>query len=487
MDNICADGKRLVDNNGRERIFSGINIVDKSIFSPGKQSFFDLDEEKIIRFASSGFNLIRLGFTWAKIEPEPGKYNDEYLDMIGDIIDICAKHGIYVFLDMHQDLFSYITNGDGAPKWAVLTDGIKSHPTRFVWAEDYFWGKACHKSFDNFWDNKEYNGIGLQDHFIDCWCHIIDKLGGKRNVIGYDIFNEPFPGTAGGKCFKKIISSVVKEILFGKEIKHGKMFLNIFSSSRLEKILNQISYKFLRKVTSSSDKIIADFDTKIYHPFMEKVSKKIREIDKEKLIFLENSYYSNLGIPYSCPEIKIDGKRMNNQIFSPHAYDFMVDTPSYKYASNDRVGGIFSEHKKSQDRLNVPVIVGEWGGFGSSDDEKWLLHIKYLLAVFDLNKWSNTYWQYSENFFNSPLMKVFIRPYPCAVSGKIKNYFYDYESKTFSLSFEQEKETDVNIISTPFEIKDFLLDGRETDYKKDGGFSEFVSEKGTHILTVKFN
>lgn len=80
MDKIRASGTVLVDDKGRERIFHGVNFVDKSDYIFGEQKVQDLDEEMIKKIAENGVNLIRLGFTWAKIEPAPGAYNDEYLE-----------------------------------------------------------------------------------------------------------------------------------------------------------------------------------------------------------------------------------------------------------------------------------------------------------------------------------------------------------------------------------------------------------------------
>ncbi len=485
MKKIIAKDKKFVDESGREVIFSGVNVVDKSDYKDGEQSFPFLTEDVIKGFNECGFNLIRLGFNWAKIEPYAGRYNDEYLDRLAAIIDLCEKYEIYVFLDMHQDLFSSVTNGDGAPGWAVDTDGITSTPTKFVWAEDYFWGRACHRSFDNFWNNKKVNGMGLQDWYADCWVHIVKKLGSKSAVIGFDVFNEPFPGTDGGKVFRKIVFGATKTILFNKKVNRPKMLIDAISKDRVEKVLSHISYDVLHSATKDSNELIRKFDTEYYAPFMKKIAAAIRNSGSEKLMFLENSYYSNLGIPYSAPPIEFYGRVDSQQIFAPHAYDFMVDTPEYKYASNDRVGGIFAEHKKSQSRLNMPVIVGEWGGFGSDDDESWLKHIEFLLKLFDENKWSNTYWQYMDSFFTSPLMKVFVRPFPKAVCGEIDNYNYDYEKKIFTLSFTQ-NESGASEISTPFGVKNLTLDEEEIEYMQSGARTEIYTQPGRHILKIYF-
>ena len=86
----------------------------------------------------------------------------------------------------------------------------------------------------------------------------------------------------------------------------------------------------------------------------------------------------------------------------------MVDTELYKYASNERVSGMFAQHKKSQDRLHMPVIVGEWGGGG--EGEGWLPPVSFLLDMFDSNKWSNTYWSYTAAWLKTPRLKTFSRP-----------------------------------------------------------------------------
>lgn len=485
MNKIYVDGRRLIDENGCERIFNGVNVVDKSPYSEGKQTVPVFSEEMLAGLAANGFNLIRLGFTWAKIEPQPGKYNDEYLDEVEKIIDLCEKYGIYVYLDMHQDLYSPVTNGDGAPAWAALTEGRKVYPTRFVWAEDYFWGRACHRAFDNFWNNTPVSGKGLQDYFADCWAHIAQRLGGKAPVIGFDILNEPFPGTPGGKCFRRLVAGTAKTVMFGKEMNRSGLIADALSKDRVEKVLGRISYQVLKKASSGCDALIYEFDKDCYGPFMNRVCAAVREKCAEKILFLENSYYSNLGIPYNAPAIEIGGKRDPQQLFAPHAYDFMVDTPEYVYASDDRVGGIFGEHKRSQKKLDMPVIVGEWGGFGSSEDYSWLRHIKFLLNLFDSNKWSNTYWHYSDSHMNTPLSEVLSRPYPAAVQGEIKKYGYDFDSEVFTLDFVQEKAGE-SVIRAPREAKKVTLDGADCKFTAKGSEIVIKSKKGGHKLVIEF-
>jgi len=102
MNTISVCGKRLVDEYGRERIFNGLNFVYKGV---------DADEDGVIRYQthiteerlkalkSKGVNIIRLGLTWAGIEPQPGEYNNEYLDGYKEVLKLCEKYEIYVFVD----------------------------------------------------------------------------------------------------------------------------------------------------------------------------------------------------------------------------------------------------------------------------------------------------------------------------------------------------------------------------------------------------
>lgn len=485
MDKIKTFKQVLVDDKGRERIFHGVNFVNKCDYVAGEQRVPDLDEEMVKKIAANGVNLIRFGFTWANIEPNPGEYNDAYIDAMGEVLDLLEKYNIYAFLDMHQDLYSSVTNSDGAPAWAVLLDGVEVKPTKFVWAEGYFWGKACHTAFDNFWANRKVKGKGLQDYYADCWAHVIEKIGDKPAVIGYDIMNEPFPGSPGGKVFKRIVAGAIKTILFDKEVKRLDLIKALFDKEDpIGRVLTHIDYAPFHRVTKSSEEIIREFDTKVYGPFIAKVSTRMRQVS-DKLILMNNCYYSNLGIPFCAPPVTVDGKRDENQVFAPHAYDLMVDTPAYKFAHNGRVAGIFDEHRNSQNRLDVPVIVGEWGSFGDDTDD-WLPHINHLFGVFEKYKWSHTYWCYIEGFFENRLMKVFRRPFPKAVSGTIDSYHYDIDTKIFTLDFTQDENAcGETIIGTPFEVESVTVDGAE--YPVDcRNYELFINTTaGKHSIKVK--
>ena len=440
MERIFVQNKSFVDFYGRERIFRGINVVDKCASSEenGNKFGYKIDDEFLSQMVGNGLNILRLGTTWSMLEPKPGKYNDEYLDDILRIFDLCEKYGVYVFLDMHQDLYSAKCYGDGAPEWATITDKYEPKPVKLIWAEGYFWRKATHRAFDNFWNNTEYQGKGLQDYFADLWKHVAEKFANHPALFGFDMFNEPFLGSDGRKLFKKFVATILKTIVFDKRIKTTRLIGDVLNKEKRKqmKFLNKITGEVLSDIARTAGaKYIEKFDTEKYSPFVNKISTAIREVTDRGIIIMGNCYWCNTCVPCFASPIEVDGAIEKNFCFSPHGYDLMVDTPQYKYASNDRARAIFDEHKRTQEKLNVPVLVGEWGGCGD-DGEDWLPHIEYIVNMFDENKWSSAYWHYMDDMFSSPLMKVLNRPYPMAVAGRILSYGFNTKTNVFNLSYE---------------------------------------------------
>ena len=483
---------RFVDALGRERIFNGVNLCDKGRKdTEGAHRSYDLDfdETLIAQLAACGFNLVRLGLTWDAVEPQPRQYDEAYLDRVERVADLCAKHGIYFFLDMHQDLYSAAKgcDGDGAPEWACLTDGAKYKPARFVWAEGYFWGKATQRSFDHFWANTQIDGTPIQTYYADMWKHVADRFKDHPALFGYDLLNEPYPGTAGGKVFRSLIARLVKVVITDKRCKLLWMAKQVLTGNAIRCLEPFNDPSLFRKVTSAGDALIRKFDTGVYSAFLSRVTKAIREVTENGIIIMENSYYSNLGIPYSAPPVTVDGKQEPQLCFAPHAYDLMVDTPAYKYASNSRVGAIFDEHRRSQERLSIPLLVGEWGG--QSEGTDWLFHIDYLLAKFNGYHWGQTYWCYYPGLLENPIMTRLKRPTPVAVCGEIKDYSYDPAADVFTLSFAQDRAYDA-----PTEIflhkpaAEIVCDGTWTLTEKGDGAALLSVETapGLHSIRVQF-
>ena len=224
---LSISGTRFVDSFGRQVILSGINKVNKDPL----MNYTDNDSvEAYEQFSKWGFNCIRLGMAWDGVEPEPGKYDEQYLDKVEERVNWAARNGIYVLLDMHQDLYGVSFGegtrmGDGAPEWATITEN-QPHLTGEIWSDSYLISPAVQKAFDNFWANTPASdGVGIQDHYAKMWQHVARRFASNPSVIVYDIMNEPFNGTAGTIIVPQILSEYAKlyaeetgKILSGDEV-----------------------------------------------------------------------------------------------------------------------------------------------------------------------------------------------------------------------------------------------------------------------------
>jgi endoglycosylceramidase len=69
--------------------------------------------------------------------------------------------------------------------------------------------EAVQRAFDHFWANdKAPDGLGLQDHFAACWRALAERLGSQKWLLGYDLFNEPFPGSLASRIYDAFFTAL---------------------------------------------------------------------------------------------------------------------------------------------------------------------------------------------------------------------------------------------------------------------------------------
>jgi endoglycosylceramidase len=437
---ITVSGTRFVDSYGRQVILNGINKVNKN----QKMNYTDNDSissyEKLTRF---GFNCIRLGIIWDGVEPQPGKYDEKYLDKIEERINWAAQNGIYVLIDMHQDLYSVLYS-DGAPVWATLNDN-QPHVAGAIWSDAYFSSPAVQKAFDNFWANKPASdGIGLQDHYAKMWKHVAQRFAKYKNVIGFDIMNEPFNGSQGTYILPTILTEFAR--LYAEET--GKVLsqsevMEIWAdeNKRFDALaMMQDSVKYSRVLDVATD-LCQQFEKNTLQPMYQNVSTAIREVDTTHILFLEHAYFGNTGIRSAIEPVKSrNGETDPLVAYAAHGYDLLVDTKNYDNQSSSRVGLIFSRIDETSKRMDVPVLVGEWGAF-SGNSVSMASNAYTIIKLFERFSFSNTYWAYYQGiennlYFNSTL----IRPYPPYIGGNLKSYDFNRETGIFRCSWEESPE-----------------------------------------------
>lgn len=368
MKKITVRDNCFVNDSGDLFLAKGINMVckDKSLGYLGNYT-----EKDFNWLSERGFNLIRLGIFWDACEPNPGEYNDVYLSEIEKIISLAAKEGISVFLDMHQDLFSSVFE-DGAPAWATLTNGALYQKTE-LWSDAYLADDAVQNAFDNFWaDAPASDGIGIKKHYVNLWKNLAKRFASNPNVIGYDIMNEPFPGSRG-----KEVAMILNDFLCGSEIAdmpEEKLF------SVIEKIMPNTSA----------------FDTTVLQPFYEDVARAIRSVDSETIVMFEHNYFCNAGIPSALsPLMDASGRPVPFQAYVPHGYDILVDTKEYgEDAGLDRVNLIFGSILENANRLGLPTLIGEWGCYPNAGDVQ-KQQASHILSILNEANVGNVYYDFS--------------------------------------------------------------------------------------------
>ncbi len=193
-----TEGRFLVDSQGRVLVLHGVNMVYKRPpYAPDAIGFGADDARFLVR---QGFTTVRLGLIWRAVEPQPGQYDDAYLARIRETTTVLADAGIHVLLDFHQDLFNERFQGEGAPDWAVQDDGLPAEP-QLGFPYNYLGQLALNRAFDHFWANAPGpGGVGLQDRYAAAWAYVATYFRGTPGVMGFDLFNEPWPGTVWPTC-----------------------------------------------------------------------------------------------------------------------------------------------------------------------------------------------------------------------------------------------------------------------------------------------
>ncbi len=206
-------GPYLRDREGRVVFLHGVNAVYKhapfELYpDPGRPwNFSAADAREIARL---GFNVVRLGILWQGLEPGHGGPNnpavctrgtpgnphmfdrsvaDDYLARVARTVRLLGRYGVYTLLDMHQDVYNQGFRGEGAPSWAVCTDGEPVVPLPGRWSRNYRNG-ALDIAVAHFWSNDVVGN--LQGQYDLVWSTVARYFRHDPWVVGYDPYNEPF-------------------------------------------------------------------------------------------------------------------------------------------------------------------------------------------------------------------------------------------------------------------------------------------------------
>ena len=410
MEDRALETWNFIDEDGRVIIPRGVNYSNVSKGVTGLPALSDDETEADAEhFHELGFNVIRYLIQWKNIEPEQGEYDDDYLAAVEKRLDILHDKGIRVILDMHQDVYGPKFGYNGAADWAVFDDGIEYTQGGGTWSANY--GKAAvQRAFDNFF-NYDKHPV-LQDAYTDMWKYTVEHFKDHPAVLGYDIMNEPHPGTRFDPNDMLFDSDKSRSVRFDKE--------------RLG-------------------------------PFYQRVIDGIREVDNDGWILYEPRYGApgDGGKQYLDPlDDPRDGER---RLFgAPHLYAFAVEvSKDYNNAAREKVSKWGVEREIERDEWYAGVYLGEFGTYtdvnGYDEYMNDVVRITEELRI-GFAAWAWDPWEFGMldgerdedtlRFPEGPFIDYLSRPYPRAFAGTPIAFSFDPEERVLTVEWEVDHSID---------------------------------------------
>ena len=127
--------------------------------------------------------------------PTPGVVDANYLQHVAATVQSLASHGIFSLIDLHQDGWGPSVGSDGFPEWMTLT-GDAGNDLDAGFPLYYQQNPALQQAFQSFWDDVPRPGRRRpQDDYAAMFSAVAKRSPSEPYVLGYDLFNEPWPGT----------------------------------------------------------------------------------------------------------------------------------------------------------------------------------------------------------------------------------------------------------------------------------------------------
>ena len=189
---LRVDGRHFVSPDGRVVLLRGVNLG-----GDGKLPPFPTPDDPVLldRLTELGFNAIRLPFTWEAYEPEPGRYDEDYLARVVAVAAAAWTRGLYVIIDIHQDGFARTLCygcGAGFPLWAVSPRATPRPPHNGCgckrWPLLELLDPGVYRSFADFYADT----YGVRTRYLAMLERVAGVFAAVPGVVGYDPLNEPW-------------------------------------------------------------------------------------------------------------------------------------------------------------------------------------------------------------------------------------------------------------------------------------------------------
>ena len=191
------DGRFLRDRLGRVLLLRGINVATGDL-EHWKADDPDVEAKTFANIAHSGFDAVRLVLNWERIEPTENVFDPAYVALIAHHARLAAAQGLYVILDLHQDMYGAGFGSHGAPAWSCDAANYAAYQPIQPYFNNYFSApvKAC---FEHLWKTPE-----LQLHLAQAARELARAVTDVDEVLGFDPINEPMPGLTPTLDFDRV-------------------------------------------------------------------------------------------------------------------------------------------------------------------------------------------------------------------------------------------------------------------------------------------
>ncbi len=380
-------GRWLTDASGRVVLMHGINMVYKlPPYYPAAAGFGASDAAFL---QSIGFTVVRVGVIWKAVEREPGVYDNAYLNQIEATVRTLGQHGIVSILDFHQDQLNEQFGGEGFPDWAVQDDGLPNPKTAFP--AGYTSNTALQRAYDNFWADKPGpDGIGLQEYYAAAWKHLAQHFAGNRFVLGYELFNEPFPGTDYPQCFEGSCPS---------------------SDAELTKFYAKVA----QAIRSVNSRTLIFYEP--YVLFNYGVQDGVGPLPVRNAVFAWHNYCLSTS---PCSSNTTDFQNAEQHIKSDGEADFLTEFGAGSYSDNELIVSLADQNMVSWSNWSYCTCGDPTGNANEGIVE-------------------NPREPKTGSNLVMPDLDSIVEPYPHVVAGTPHSYEFTRQSKTFSLSYSTTK------------------------------------------------
>jgi endoglycosylceramidase len=404
-------GRWLVDGDGRVVVLHGVNQVHK--LPPYLPSALGFGADDVAAIAAEGFNTVRTGLAHKGFVPSPGVYDGAYLADLAATVELLTAAGIYVLIDFHQDLFNERYQGNGMADWMTV-DSAPVAPTTFPQCATGFPGNifACTflwEAFDRFLGMNGRavevgpRGLTMQAELADAWRQVATRFRDEPLVFGYDLLNEPYPGTATLACMSPLGCPAANDA----------------------------------QLTAFSNLLAA----------------AVREVDPATVVFYE-PFATNFNGGFPTHHGDVAG---GNVGFSYHLYACPTTPgPTTLPAELSAACGVqeqtvFTNAETQAAAFAHAPLLTEWG---ATDD---LPSLERLADLADANMTSWQYWAWwnrdpccerayenviddpanpaTAEHLDQPKLDVLVRPFPRAVAGTPTSWAWDRAARRFTLAY----------------------------------------------------